>query len=211
MATTHAPGTGTATAAHGHARRTAVIAAVVLAAAAIVVPFAVHSLDRDGPPASGATGTLPSPTPSPATAAQHTDDAAATVGPRGNLPQLLARDGDRVRAGVHDGARVRVGVVTEGTLRTHADGWKVMVRWNGRLQPLPTRGPVTPRDGVAWVSASGSLYTRVPTTTPGRFRVFAWKPHGGSVYTPPSLVAEGLGQVCFNPSFTAFGTCHAAG
>lgn len=208
MATTHAPGTGNATT--GHVRRTAVIAAVVLAAAAIAVPFAVHSLDRDGPPARGATGTLTPPTASPATAA-HTHDAAATVGPRGDLPQLLASDRDRVRAGVHDGARVRVGVVTEGTLRTDADGWKVMVRWNGRLQALPTRGPVTPRDGVAWVSASGSLYTRVPMATPGRFRVFAWKPHGGSVYTPPSLVAEGLGQVCFNPSFTAYGTCHAAG
>jgi hypothetical protein len=214
MATTHAPGTGIATVARRHGRRTAVIAGVVLVGAAIVVPFGVRGLDRDGPPAAGATGTVPPPAPSPATAVQrtHQDGDLAALGPKGDLPPLLAGDGDGVRAGLEDGARVRVGDITEGTVRrSRPDGWQVMVRWDGRLQPLPTRGPVTLRDGVAWVSSSGLLYTRLPTSTPGRFRVYAWEPHGGSAYTPPELVAEHLGRVCFNSSFTSFGTCHAAG
>lgn len=213
MATTHVPGTGIATGLRKHGR-TAVIAGVALAVAAIVVPFGVRGLDRDGPRETGAIASVPSPTPAPATAAQRTDHGGdvATVGPRGNLPPLLAADGDGVRAGLQDGARVRIGDITEGTLRrSHADGWQVMVRWDGRLQPLPTRGHVALGDGVSWVSASGLLYTRVPTSTPGQFRLYAWDPHGGSAYTPPSLVADSLGRVCFNPSFTAFGNCHAAG
>jgi hypothetical protein len=214
MATTHAPGTGIATVARKHGRRTAVIAGVVVAVAAIVVPLGVRGLDRNGTPATGATGSVHSPAPSPATAAQHShqDADVASVGPHGDLPPLLAADPEGVRAGLQDGARVRVGDITEGTVRrSRADGWQVMVRWDGRLQSLPTRGPVSLQDEVAWVSASGLLYSRVPMPTPGRFRVYAWEPHGGSAYTPPALVAERLGRVCFNSTFTAFGTCHAAG
>ena len=60
--------------------------------------------------------------------------------------------------------------------------------------PVPD-GPDTP-DGSA---------------TPDRFRVYSWDPRGGSAYTPPALVANPLGQVCFNRSFTAFGDCRSAG
>jgi hypothetical protein len=61
--------------------------------------------------------------------------------------------------------------------------------------------------GSSWVSARGDLYTRVVTSTPGRFRVYAWHPEGGSAYAPPMLAARYLGDVCFDSSFTAFGDC----
>jgi hypothetical protein len=105
---------------------------------------------------------------------------------------------------------VRLGVVTDGVLQRMPDGaWQVLVRWNGRLRPVPTRGPVQLAAGAAssWISEEGLLYTRVPTGTPGRFRVYGWDPRGGSAYTPPTLVSISLGQACFNQDFTAYGTC----
>ena len=71
---------------------------------------------------------------------------------------------------------------------------------------MTTRGAIGLSD-PSWVSQSGLLYTRVPTDTAGRFRVYAWDPQGGTAYTPPVLVATSLGRVCFNHSFTAFGDC----
>jgi len=208
MATTHAPGTGIGPGdARKHGRRSAVIAAVVLAGAAIAVPFGARSLDRDGA-LSAAPPTSPSPTP--ATHRHHARDDA-TIGPRGDLPPLLPSGGAGVRAALREGARVRVGDITDGTLRrTPGAGWQVVVRWDGRLQPLPTHGPVG-LGAASWVSASGLLYTRVPTGITGRFHVYAWDPHGGTAYTPPTLVARDLGRVCFDRTFTAFGDCRAAG
>jgi hypothetical protein len=184
-----------------------VVAGVVLACVAIAVPFGAGVLDRDGVRRS------PSPvTPSATDAAHHpgggtSSGLRATLGPRGDLPPLLARG----RPGLTAGAQVRVGVITDGALRhIPGIGWQVVVRWDGRLQPLAMRGPVSLR-APSWVSASGLLYTRVSTGTPGRFHVYAWSPVGGSAYTPPALVAADLGPVCFNRSFTAFGNCHLAG
>jgi len=211
MATTHSPGFGSGDVGH-HGRRAAVVAAVVLAAAAaIVIPFAFHGLDRDGAHASPATDAGPSPV---TTTAGHREHRSGDLGPRGDLPAMLPA----ARSGLTDGARVRVGDVTEGVARRTPGGhggWQVMVRWNGRLQPLATRSPVplgtaSPATGAAyttWISAGGQLYTRVATGTPGRFHVYAWDPQGGSVYTPPTLVATDLGRVCFDRAFTAFGDC----
>ena len=201
MATTHAPGTGIGPGDQGrHGHRAAVIAGVVLVCAAIVVPFGVHGVERSG---ADAAPTRPRSTPSAAPAAHHAGPAVDSLGEPGDLPDLLpARS-----PGLHDGVRVRIGDITDGTVRrTPAHGWQVVVRWNGRLQPLATRGSIGLR-GASWVSRSGLLYTRVPTDTAGRFRVYAWDPQGGSAYTPPALVARGLGRVCFNRSFTAFGGC----
>ena len=92
-------------------------------------------------------------------------------------------------------------------LRRTTGGWQVEVRWDGRTQPLVTTGRVSLRDGTSWVARSGLLYTRVPTATAGRFKVYAWQPEGGSVYTAPTLAAAPLGQVCFDDSFTDFGGC----
>lgn len=179
------------------------IAAVVLACAAIVIPFALHGLqDKD----AGAAPTTPVTTAAPRPAVNHQATADPALGTQGDLPFLLpART-----AGLRDGLRVRVGDITEGSLRrTPAAGWQVVVRWDGRLQPLTMRGPVAVSDGTSWVATSGFVYTRVPTGTPGRFRVYAWDPQGGTAYTPPALVSTSLGVVCFNSSFTAFGGCRA--
>jgi hypothetical protein len=119
---------------------------------------------------------------------------------------LLAA-GSGLRTGLRDGARVLVGDITDGWIRrAPGSGWRVVVRWDGRWQALPTHGPVS-LNADSWVSAAGFLYTRVPTGTPGRFRVYAWDPQGGSAYTPPTLVASRLGLVCFNRTFSAFGNC----
>lgn len=210
MATTHAPGSGVGPGDAGkHGRRFAVIAAVVLACAAIVVPFGAHGLDRDR---SGATTpTKPSVTTSAGPQVDASADNRAALGPQGDLPPLLASGGADLRHGLRNGARVRLGDITEGVLRrTPGAGWQVLVRWAGKLQPLAIRGPV-PLGDTSWVSAAGLLYTRVPTGKPGTFHVYAWDPQGGSAYTPPTLVAVDLGRVCFNASFTAFGNCRASG
>lgn len=210
MATMQAPGTGIGPGDAGRHRRWAVISGIALACAAIAVPFGVHGLDRD----ARASAATPPSTVTPVTSSHHqggSSPTVATLGPQGDLPPLLAAPSVGVRAGLQDGARVRVGDITDGTLRrTPGVGWQVMVRWDGRLQPLTLRGPVSLAQ-ASWVSASGLLYTRVPDGAPGRFRVYAWDPQGGSAYTPPSLVAASLGRVCFNPTFTAYGNCRASG
>ena len=211
MATTHAPGTGIGPHGGKNTRRAAIIAAVVLASAAIVVPFAVHGLDRDGATASAATHVS---TPSHVSHSGHQQSGTdAALGPRGSLPALLPGS-TRLAAGTH----VRLGDLTSGVLRRTPDGtWQVMVRWNGRIQPVSTRGPVALAPGsaahgsVTWISGRGLLYTRVPSGGHGQFQVFAWDPRGATAYTPPTLFPHSLGKVCFNRSFTAFGDCSTAG
>jgi hypothetical protein len=201
MATTHAPGTGIGPCDAGrHGPRATVIAGVVLVCAAIVVPFGLHGVDRDGAPAAAAAPVTTSPSPD----GRHVGAAVPPWGSPADLPALLpARS-----VGLRDGLRVRIGDVTDGTLRrTPGGGWQVVVRWDGHLQPLGVDGPVALSDGTTWVAGSGLLYTRVATETAGRFRVFAWDPEGGTAYTPPTLVASDLGAVCFNGAFTAFGDC----
>lgn len=203
MATTHAPGTGIGPGDAGkHGRRAAVIAAVALAGAAIVVPFALHGARHSGAEAAPAA---PVAQPSPSPAVHHQADNNSRLGSQTDLPPLLPAG----RPTLQDGAQVRVGDITEGTLRRTAGGWQVLVRWGGRLQPLPTQGPVA-LGATSWVSASGLLYTRVATDTPGRFRVFTWDPEGGTAYTPPSLISSELGPACFNKTFTAFGDCRVS-
>ena len=137
--------------------------------------------------------------------------AGPEVGRRGDLPALLPR-----HSRLTDGTRVRLGDLTFGVLRrTSARGWQVLVRWNGKVQPVPTRGPVqlggpSAQPSTSWVSEEGLLYTRTRIGT-GQFRVYAWDPRGATAYTPPTLVATDLGRVCFNSSFTAFGDCRTAG
>lgn len=203
MAMTHAPGTGLGpgdTGPFGHlrfGRRTAIVAVVALVLAAVVIPFGLHALDRDGAQAAPAT------TSTPTTPSQHQPQKSSALGSRGDLPSLLPARTPALRAG----AKVRVGDVTTGSVRRTTAGWQVVVRWDGRLQPLTTSGPVRLGDGTTWVASAGLLYTRVPTGEPGRFKVYAWQPQGGSAYTAPGLVATSLGAVCFNASFTDFGGC----
>jgi hypothetical protein len=205
MATAHAPGTIGPGDTGKHGRRAAVIAGVVLVCAAIAIPYGLHGVQRGGAPAAPATG---SPTSSPTPAAHHRTGDDPALGSQGDLPSLLPSRGDGLRDGLH----LRIGDITGGTLRrTPATDWQVMVRWDGRLQPLVMRGPLTLADGTSWVSSSGLLYTRIATDTPGRFHVFAWDPQGGTAYTPPALVATDLGRVCFNRDFTAFGGCRTTG
>jgi hypothetical protein len=205
MATTDASahGTGTGVGPIGKHRRTTIVAVVVLAFIAIVAPFAVRDLGGSGTEASPATHA--SPPPVAPVSHEHTA-TDPSLGAQGSLPALLPS-----RSKLTPGVRVRLGDVTDGVLRrTPGGAWQVLVRWNGRLQPVPTRGPVQLAAGAAssWVADDGLLYTRVPTGTPGHFRVYAWDPRGGTAYTPPALVSSSLGQVCFNDSFTAFGNCH---
>jgi len=208
VATIHVPGTGLQPHGGKHPRRSVIIAAVVLAVGAIVVPLGLRGLDRDGARASAATRVT---TPSPAAGSTHRHAVTdAALGPRGDLPALLPGS-----AGLTDGAHVRLGDVTSGVLRRTPNGtWQVLVRWDGRLQAVPTSGAVRLGAGAAatsWISGEGLLFTRVPTASAHQFRVYAWVPHGGSAYTPPKLVARHLGRVCFNAAFTAFGTCQNAG
>jgi hypothetical protein len=204
MAIIHASGAGS----HESAtrRRAIIAAAVALAVAAIVVPFSLHDLGRGGVQASPTTH-VSAPPVDPATHQPPATDPA--LGAQGSLPALLPS-----RSKLTPGARVRLGDVTDGVLRRTPGGtWQVLVRWNGRLQPVPTRGPVQLAAGAAssWIAQDGLLYTRVPASAPGRFRVYTWDPRGGTAYTPPTLVATSLGQACFNRAFTAFGDCHTAG
>jgi hypothetical protein len=208
VATIHVPGTGIGP--HGRrARRAAVLAAVALAFAAIVVPFALRDVGRHGAAASATTQSVV-PLPTPAAHPHRATDAG--VGLRGDLPALLPD-----RGVLSDGTHVRLGDITSGVLRRMPEGsWQVLVRWDGRFQPAPLRGPVSlagsgSQAETSWVSREGVLYTRVALAAPGRYRVFAWEPRGGTVYTPPALFATALGQVCFNSSFTAFGDCRVAG
>jgi hypothetical protein len=208
MATTHAPGTGIGPGgAKWHGRRAAVIAGVVLVCATIVIPFGLRGMQRSGAQASADT-TRPAPTTVQKPTTHHNPAVDPAVGSHGDLPSLLPTRSDALQAGV----RVRIGDVTGGLLRcTSAGGWEVAVRWDGRLQPMIMRGHVSLADGTSWVSRSGFLYTRVPTDTAGRFRVYAWEPVGGTAYTPPALVATNLGAVCFDSSFSAYGGCRAVG
>lgn len=201
MAIAHAPGAGYGPGrSHGHGRRTAVIGSVVLACAAITAPFAVHALDADH-----ARSALRATTPAPAAHHPHqTSSVQARLGPHGSLPDL--------RAGASpvlvQGQRVRIGEVTSGVLRRTAAGrWQVVVRWNGRPQAVPTSGAVTLAD-PSWVAATGLLYTRTPTGTPGQYEIYAWDAQGGSAYAPPSLIAFDLGRACLDASLTAYGDCH---
>lgn len=209
MATIHVPGTGLGPHGGKHGRRVPIIAAVVLACAAIVIPFALQAFGRSSAQTPAAT---PVSAPSQKTAPAHRHPAAdPQVGGRGDLPALLPR-----RSRLIDGTRVRLGDLTFGVLRrTSAGGWQVLVRWNAKSQPVPTRGPVqlggpSVQRSASWVSDEGLLYTRIPVGT-GQFRVYAWDPRGATAYTPPTLVATDLGRVCFNHSFTAFGDCRTAG
>ena len=203
MATIHVPGTGIGPHGGKHSRRAAIVGAAVLAFAAIVVPFVLHEVGGgNGAEASAATRTIP---PSVAPAAHQPRATDPAVGPRGSLPDLLP-----ARSRLSDGAHVRLGDVTDGVLRRTPPGaWQVLVRWDGRLQPVPLRGPVRLAAGPAtsWISEKGLIYTRVPTKSSDRFRVFAWDPRGATAYNPPKLVATPLGEVCFNRALTAFGTC----
>jgi hypothetical protein len=209
VTTTQVPGTGPGTHGGNQPRRAAIIAAMVLACAAIVIPFTVHAFDRSSAPTHAAAAvSAPSQVTAPAL---RRPAAEPEVGQRGDLPALLPR-----RSRLTDGARVRIGDLTSGVLRrTSAGGWQVLVRWNTKVQPVPTRGPVrlggpSVQGETSWVSDEGLLYTRIPIGT-GRFRVYAWDPRGATAYTPPTLVATDLGRVCFNHSFTAFGDCRTAG
>ena len=201
MATTDASGTGVGPIGK-HGRRATIVAVVALAFAAIVVPFALRAVGGSGGQASAATSVAHPPVAPVAHRHAATDPA---LGRHDGLPSLLPS-----RSMLTPGARVRLGDVTDGVLRrTPAGAWQVLVRWNGRLQPVPTRGPVQLAAGAAssWIAGDGLLYTRVPTGIPDRFRVYSWDPRGGSAYTPPALVANPLGQVCFNRTFTGFGGC----
>jgi hypothetical protein len=209
VATIHVPGSGFGPHGGRHRHRAPIIAAVLLACAAISVPFALHAFDRSTAPAPAATRVA---TPAHVTTPVHRHAAAdPEVGRRGDLPALLPR-----LARLTDGTRVRLGDLTSGVLRrTAAGGWQVLVRWNGKVEPVPTKGPTglggfSAHRATTWVSGSGLLYTRVPIG-PGQFRVYAWDPRGATAYTPPTLVATDLGRVCFNDSFTAFGDCRTAG
>lgn len=160
MEITHGPAQG-----HHH-RRWAVVAGVVLAGLAIVLPFGIDGLDHDGAhasaglPGSGASGGT-------TTAAQHAS------GSQGVAHTTL-------RAGL----QVRLGNVTTGTLRHTADhGWQVVVMWGGRHQALTMRGPVT-LGASSWLDAAGRLHTQG----------YVWKPRGGSAYSVPTLVAVPAGQ-----------------
>ncbi|MGC4113019.1 MAG: hypothetical protein QM747_21900 [Nocardioides sp.] len=207
MATIHLPGTGWGAADGGRRRRLAVAAGVALVVAVIAIPFALRGLDHDHSATTSttrvATGTSSPPT-TPNRSQHHQSTTDPALGSQADLPALLPL---AAAAPLQDGQAVRVGDLTEGTLR-HApgEGWRVMVRWADRLQPLATRGPVSLGVG-AWVAQSGMLYTRVPTGTPGRYDVYAWQPQNVSAYVAPTLVATSLGTVCFNTSFTAYGAC----
>ena len=211
MTTTHAPGTGVAGEDLGNRGRwgltqgrAAALAAALLAVVAIVVPFLVHALGDRHPVQSEVAHQTTQPAVTPQvrhhTAAGNHDSA---LGSRTDLPALLPEGSP----GLRDGQAVRLGDITTGTLRRQpTTGWHVLVRWDGRLQALTTRGSVS-LGSTSWVSRAGLLYSRVPTGTPGRFHVYAWNPQGGTAYTAPTLVATALGAVCFNQAFTDFGGC----
>jgi len=115
---------------------------------------------------------------------------------------------------------VSVGELTDGVLVSQeggdSDTWRVFVDWAGGIVELATEGPIPLGGGFAsggdaaylsWQAADGRLYTRLGTTTPGRFRVWAWQPTGATASIPPTLVAERLGIVCIDETLQTYGTC----
>jgi hypothetical protein len=115
---------------------------------------------------------------------------------------------------------VRVGDLTQGVLLSQeggdSDTWRVYVRWGGQVQQLRTQGPVALGGGftaagmtayLSWMSADGSLYTRIGTPRPGRVHVYAWVPTGASAGTAPVLEARDLGVVCLDETLGTYGTC----
>jgi hypothetical protein len=115
---------------------------------------------------------------------------------------------------------VRVGDLTDGVLLSQeggdSDTWRVYVRWAGREQQLRTRGPVPLGGGftraghtvyLSWMSSDGLLYTRIGTSRPGRFHVYAWTPAGATASTAPVLVAQDLGIVCLDETGGELGAC----
>jgi hypothetical protein len=160
MEITHGPAQG-----HHH-RRLAVVAGVVLAGLAIVLPFGISGLDHDGAHASSGL-------PGSGTGGGTTTTARHSSGSQGVAHTSL-----------RPGLQVRVGNVTIGTLHhSTSHGWQVVVLWSGRRQALPLRGPVT-LGASSWVDSAGRLHTRS----------YVWKPRGGSAYTVPTLVAVPSGQ-----------------
>jgi hypothetical protein len=129
----------------------------------------------------------------------------------------------RIPAGgppVLDATPVNVGELTDGVLVSQgggdADTWRVYVDWAGGIVELETSGSVSLGSRFAgsndaaylsWQGADGRLYTRVGTTTPGRFRVWAWQPTGATAWTPPTLHADDLGVVCIDDLLQTYGTC----
>ena len=118
---------------------------------------------------------------------------------------------------------VRVGDLTEGLLVRQeggdSDTWRVYVRWGGRVQQLVTRGPLPLGGGfgpdgdtayLSWMDHDGNLYTRIGTTHPARFHVYAWRPVGGTAYDAPVLQAVDLGTVCLDQTLGTYGTCASA-
>jgi hypothetical protein len=118
---------------------------------------------------------------------------------------------------------VRVGDLTQGVLLSQEggdlDAWRVYVDWDGRIQELPTRGSVQLGGGftgrhpevayLSWMSADGSLFTRIGEATPGRYRVYAWRPEDATAATAPTLVAQDLGTLCIDEMLGTYGTCGA--
>jgi hypothetical protein len=175
-----------------------VLAGVAFVSVAVAVPLAIEHLRF---PQSYIV--RPPVTP-PHVHPREADSIVDSLGPRSHLPPLLPASAVALRPGLV----VDVGNLTEGRLRRTTGGaWQVLVRWDGRTQPLPITGAVALGTDSSWVSARGALYTRVATSTPGRFQVYGWHPEHESAYAPPRLTARYLGEVCFNASFTDFGDC----
>ena len=200
MAITDGPGAQLGPTRTGHRHgRAALLTGIFVGCAVIVTPFTVQLFHTPRP--------FVVPLVSPPHLHPHEADSVLdTLGPRHHLPPMLPARSPVLR----EGLAVRVGDITEGRLRrTPGAGWAVVVRWDGRSQPLPTHGTVSLDTGSSWVSTGDVLYTRVATSTPGRYQVYGWHAAGASAYAPPTMVARYLGDVCFNPGFTDFGDCAA--
>lgn len=127
----------------------------------------------------------------------------------------------RVPAGpapVLQGTPVSIGELTDGVLVSQkgggSDTWRVFVAWGGRISTLKARGPVALGGGfthgtayLSWLGADGRPYTRLGTSRPGHFRVWAWLPSAATAWTPPVLVAHSLGTVCLDDVRQTYGTC----
>jgi hypothetical protein len=115
---------------------------------------------------------------------------------------------------------VSIGELTDGVLVSQegggSDTWRVYVAWGGRISALGTRGPVVLGAGLtvgggraylSWLGADGRPYTRMDTSRPRHFRVWAWLPSAATAWTPPSLVAHSLGTVCLDDVRQTYGAC----